>query len=152
MAVNTSRQSVYRTAEEMFERAYFRAQVRHIWGLLVRNPCELKFLDVTMEIEGFSTEEKTVPLDRIRGSTGRPDRFDCQFRPRQRRDKGRWTGIAVAMMREPLALGRVKLIQVGEEYYVTDGHHRISVARALDKFGIDATVTVWDLGDAADGE
>lgn len=147
MAINRARQNAYRAAEDLFERVYFRARLRQFWGRLVGKPCQLKFLDVSMEIDGFSTEEKTVLIDQICGSTGRPDRFDCQFRPLQRRDKGRWTGIAAAMLREPLVLGRVSLIQLGDEYYVTDGHHRVSVARALDKFSVDATVTVWHVGE-----
>jgi len=144
VAMIPSRQSISNAAEMLFERVYFRAWVRQLWGRLVGEPCELQFLDVTMEVQDFSKVEKTVPLDAICGTTGRADRFDCQFRPRQRRDKGRWTSVAIAMMRDPLALGRVSLIQVGADYYVADGHHRVSVARALDKIGIDAVVTIWD--------
>jgi hypothetical protein len=36
------------------------------------------------------------------------------------------------------------LIRVGDEYYVRDGHHRISVSRALGLATIVAEVTVWD--------
>ena len=39
----------------------------------------------------------------------------------------------------------VALIQVGHLYFVRDGHHRISVARALGQETIDAEVTVWDV-------
>jgi hypothetical protein len=38
------------------------------------------------------------------------------------------------------------LIQVGDDYFVRDGHHRISVARAFGREQIDAEVIVWDLG------
>jgi hypothetical protein len=37
----------------------------------------------------------------------------------------------------------VALIQVGDVYFVKDGHHRISVARALGQVEIEAVVTVW---------
>ena len=37
-------------------------------------------------------------------------------------------------------LPSVELIQVGEVYYVSDGHHRVSVARALKYDFIDAVV------------
>jgi len=39
----------------------------------------------------------------------------------------------------------VELIKVGEVYAVRDGHHRISVARALGEDFIDARVTAWEL-------
>jgi hypothetical protein len=39
----------------------------------------------------------------------------------------------------------VVLVQVGDVYFVRDGHHRISVARALGQLDIEAAVTVWHL-------
>jgi hypothetical protein len=37
----------------------------------------------------------------------------------------------------------VQLIQVGGAYYVRDGHHRVSVTRALGQDSIEAEVSVW---------
>ena len=42
-----------------------------------------------------------------------------------------------------IGLPPVELIQIGEVYFVRDGHHRISVAAALGQQEIDAMVTVW---------
>jgi hypothetical protein len=39
----------------------------------------------------------------------------------------------------------VVLVQVGDVYFVRDGHHRISVARALGQLDIEAEVTVWQV-------
>ena len=39
----------------------------------------------------------------------------------------------------------VELIQLGDHYYVRDGHHRISVARALGEEYIDAKVIILEL-------
>ena len=39
----------------------------------------------------------------------------------------------------------VALIQVGDCYFVRDGHHRISVAKALGQKAIDATVEIWQV-------
>jgi hypothetical protein len=39
----------------------------------------------------------------------------------------------------------VELIQIGEVYFVQDGHHRISVARALGQRTIEAQVVVWQV-------
>jgi hypothetical protein len=81
-----------------------------------------------------------VALDAIVGSVGRGRDFDRRFRPRSGRVRGRWEQIAVAMRRgEPLP--PVALKQIGELYFVDDGHHRVSVARALGRAEIDAYVT-----------
>jgi len=37
----------------------------------------------------------------------------------------------------------VELVQVGDVYFVRDGHHRISVARTVGQRDIEAEVTVW---------
>jgi len=39
----------------------------------------------------------------------------------------------------------VELIQVGDVYFVRDGHHRISVARALGQRDVEAEVTLWQV-------
>jgi len=44
-----------------------------------------------------------------------------------------------------VTLPLVDLVQVGDVYFVRDGHHRISVARAFGQESIDAQVTVWEV-------
>jgi len=87
---------------------------------------------------------RAVPLDQIRGSEGRRGDFDADFRPLGGHTKDRWVRIATAWQ-----MGRtmppVDLIQVGDVYFVRDGHHRISVARTLGQKAIDARVTVWQV-------
>jgi hypothetical protein len=46
-------------------------------------------------------------------------------------------------MEQGIWLPPVRLIRVGDDYYVRDGHHRISVSRALCLGTITADVTVW---------
>jgi hypothetical protein len=84
----------------------------------------------------------TVPIEEIQGSEGRSNDFDCDFRPLQDHCKGRWLRVAAAREQDK-ALPPVVLVQVGNVYFVRDGHHRISVARALGQLDIDAEVTVW---------
>ncbi len=135
-----------KVADELFGRALFRAKLRHWWGQISGKPCELLFLgDVPDEKSPYITKiDKTVPLSLIKGTAGRPDRFDCRFRPRQERDRGRWTGLAAAMIQGNTVFPRVELVEVDEIYYVLDGHHRISVASSLGKLFIDATVIQWN--------
>lgn len=86
---------------------------------------------------------KTVSIARIRGSEGRSSDFDREFYPLRPHDAGRWMSVAAAR-EDGVALPPVQLIQVGDAYYVRDGHHRISVARAMGQLEIEAEVTVWD--------
>jgi len=58
--------------------------------------------------------------------------------------RDRW--VSVAMTRSQyIPLPPVNLVQVGDRYFVEDGHHRISVARALGESTIDAEVSIWDV-------
>jgi hypothetical protein len=83
---------------------------------------------------------KVVPLAAIVGTIDRGRDFDRSFRPTSRRVRARWESIAAAMRRGE-AMPPVDLLKVGEIYFVRDGHHRVSVARALGLNDIDAYVT-----------
>ena len=85
---------------------------------------------------------RAVSLREIRGSGGRCGDFDADFYPLESHTKGRWVSIAMAW-RMGRAMPPVELTRVGDVYFVRDGHHRISVARALGQRAIDARVTVW---------
>ncbi|MDX1414937.1 MAG: hypothetical protein R3293_12150 [Candidatus Promineifilaceae bacterium] len=80
-----------------------------------------------------------VALDQIVGSENRTTDFDNMFYPLRAHLQDRWAGIAAAR-RLGIVLPPVELIQVGQEYYVRDGHHRISVARALGQESIEAVI------------
>jgi hypothetical protein len=54
----------------------------------------------------------------------------------------RWLRVAAARDQGKV-LPPVVLVQVGDVYFVRDGHHRISVARALGQLDIEAEATVW---------
>src|SRR6201999_1807153 len=93
---------------------------------------------------GFESERRigfrVVALDTIVGSVDRAREFDRSFRPTSGRVRSRWEHIA-AMMRRGESLPPVDLLRIGEIYFVRDGHHRVSVARALGRTDIDAYVT-----------
>ncbi len=85
-----------------------------------------------------------MPINRIKGSEGRSGDFDRDFNPMHDRMIDRWVSVALAQS-NGVALPAVELIQLGEDYFVRDGHHRISVARAFGEEYIDAKVTVLKL-------
>jgi len=53
--------------------------------------------------------------------------------------RDRWTRIYRAMV-EGGELPPIDVYKVGDNYYVIDGHHRVSVARSLDRELINARV------------
>ncbi|MDT8304743.1 MAG: hypothetical protein RRC07_02305 [Anaerolineae bacterium] len=91
---------------------------------------------------------KLVALNDIRGSESRSNDFDAAFRPLHRRMNQRWVNLASAWLRG-VVFEAVELIQIGSDYFVRDGHHRISVARATGQRYIDAEVTILDVGEHA---
>jgi len=134
------------------DRLYSRARDRGLWGqvgsILTGRSRRLLPLD---EIEATCTVHtcrhagvRTVPISQIRGSGGRSSDFDCDFNPLQDHNKRRWLSIAAAR-RQGKALPPVGLVQVGDVYFVCDGHHRVSVARALGQQDIEAKVMVWQV-------
>ena len=83
---------------------------------------------------------KVVPLDAVVGSVDRSRDYDRGFRPTSGRSRGRWEQIAAAARRGE-SFPPIDVLRVGELYFVRDGHHRVSVARALGRADIDAYVT-----------
>jgi hypothetical protein len=87
---------------------------------------------------------QAVPVEQIRGSENQRGLFDDAFHPLQPRPADRWLGVATTWL-QGVVLPPVELIRLGDSYFVRDGHHRISVVRALGIKEIDAVVTVWDV-------
>jgi hypothetical protein len=85
-----------------------------------------------------------VPLEKIVGSEGHYRDFDRAFFPRQSRTRARWVSIDKAH-REQVPLPPVELIKIGDMYFVRDGNHRVSVARAHRQVYIDAYVVEIDV-------
>jgi hypothetical protein len=87
-----------------------------------------------------SIGEKVIPLDAIVGTVDRRhDDFDRSFRPSPS-TRGRWERIAEARKRGE-AMPPIDVFQIGDLYFVQDGHHRVSVARAMGDKDINANVT-----------
>jgi hypothetical protein len=83
---------------------------------------------------------RTVALDSIVGTVDRSREFDREFRPTSGRVRGRWERIAVAQRRGE-AMPPINVFRIGDMHFVEDGHHRVSVARAMGRKEIDAQVT-----------
>jgi hypothetical protein len=66
--------------------------------------------------------------------------FDRRFRPTSNRVRERWERLALAQRRGE-SIPPIDVYQVGELYFVVDGHHRVSIALAMGQKVIDAYVT-----------
>lgn len=130
-------------AEADFYRAKTKAFTSHLFGLLKPTLTDLmpfeeakKLIRPTSEIyRGVSA----IPLDKIVGSEGRYRDFNRFFFPKREHLKARWTGIDELQYRDVI-LPPVVLYEMGGIYFVRDGNHRVSVAKAKKQAFIDAEV------------
>jgi hypothetical protein len=132
----------------LFALARKRAERGRIWFALTgRSQCLYSLSQIrdvcTIESEGDGGI-RTVPISEIGGSEGRSRYFDRNFDPLYDQARGRWLSIAKARQ-QGRRLPPVVLVQVGDVYFVKDGHHRISVAKALGQRYVEAKVTVWQV-------
>ena len=84
---------------------------------------------------------EAIPLESIVG-TAEPTKarlFDRRFRAPES-SRLRWERLWMAT-RRGAPLPPISVFRVGDEHFVDDGHHRVSVANALGRVAIDAEVT-----------
>ncbi len=131
-------------AHSKFDHAKRQAMVESLVALLRgRSDDLLSFDDVQRKLGLHITREhglQQAPLDQIVGSAGKFRDFTRSFWPRNERLRERWKWIYVAA-HDFHGLPPVELYQVGEVFFVKDGNHRVSVARALGSKTIEAYVT-----------
>jgi ParB-like nuclease domain len=81
-----------------------------------------------------------IPLEAIVGTADATTDFDADFRPTTNRISARWQRVALAHRRgHPLP--PITAIEHPDGYYIVDGRHRVSVARALGQTDIEAWVS-----------
>src|SRR3712207_3367781 len=85
---------------------------------------------------------RTVEVSRIVGSLGKHEQFDQNFMPLSRANPQKWKRIDRAF-RLGQELPPVSLLELGGDYFVNDGNHRVSVARFHGVEWIDAEVTEY---------
>ncbi|MDR1585923.1 MAG: transcriptional regulator [Treponema sp.] len=82
----------------------------------------------------------TVPIKLIIGSEGRYRDFNKYFLPRSEHLRTRWERVDEARIMD-ITLPPIQLYEIGGVYFVRDGNHRVSVARAQGVEFIDAEIT-----------
>jgi hypothetical protein len=87
---------------------------------------------------------RAVDLDRIVGTVRKPSQNTADFLPlphlRGQNWQARWQRITRAVDRLAM-LPPIELVQVGDDYYVVDGHNRVAAARRAGAVEIDADIT-----------
>jgi uncharacterized ParB-like nuclease family protein len=94
-------------------------------------------LKLSEPIDGVTLEE--IPLEKIVGSVGRYRDFNRAFLPRAQIDPQRWMRID-RLRRRHTDLPPIDVFKIGDCYFVRDGNHRVSVARARNDKTIRARV------------
>lgn len=142
------------SAGEEFYHLHSQALRRKVWAALTGHRHNLLSLhEIARQTKAQPRSHaglQLVPIAKIRGSEGRCDDFDADFRPLKDHNKERWVSVALARSRG-VALPPVELVQVNEVYFVRDGHHRISVAKLAGQLEIEAEVRVWHGVEVATG-
>ncbi len=130
-------------AQADFNAARAKAMFREILALLTGRHNELLAFDQVaskLRVGGpIYRGVKTVRLDQIVGSVNRYQDFDRAFLPTQAFTADRWRRVSRAWY-DDISLPPILLYQVGDIYFVVDGHHRVSVARDQGQEFIDAEV------------
>lgn len=131
------RSATEQSAVQMFEHALSEGGWWRLMRKLRRQPTELLIFQQLRECLNWQGQVgrgiHTVELNQVVGTMRMSNEFDAMFHPANRTSKFRWISVATAWLKD-IPLPPIELIKVGDNYFVEDGNHRISVARAL---GVD---------------
>jgi nucleotide-binding universal stress UspA family protein len=127
-----------------FRRARRKAERERLAALLRGKSADLlAFEEVRRLLKGKTGQYlglKDIPLDAIVGSVGRYNDFTRSFLPLQDETEQRWARVQIQADKLQ-GLPPIEVYQIGDAYFVRDGHHRVSVARQLGATYIQARVT-----------
>jgi hypothetical protein len=143
--MNLNEQLLNEQVDLDFTRARRRAGLRAIGARIRREHTPnrlLSFDDVRRDLGANNRlyrGTKVVEVNEIVGSVGRWRDFDRSFLPARASVGERWKRIDRAFQRGE-DLPPVELFEIGDAYFVVDGHHRVSVARYHDVPTVEAAV------------
>lgn len=142
-----SNQYASHLANEEFNRAKNRAKIQGLMKTLSwKNNDLLSWYEVTSIIKPKSETYvgmRTIPVDKIIGSEGRYRDFSAAFLPKREMLRHRWVSVDEALHSDVI-LPPISVYSLGGWYFVRDGNHRVSVAKAMGQDFIDAEVVELD--------
>ncbi len=136
----------YIRSESEFNRAKVKGFLEMMLGLITgHNMHLLSFDEVAKKLnltQSIYLGIQDIPIKNIVGSTGRYEDFTRHFLPRggNERDKERWRNI-FTLAETGKGFPPIDVYKIDQVYFVKDGNHRVSVARALGWETIQAHVT-----------
>lgn len=142
--------NLFNRAQHIYEKSRNRAYITQLVSILSGRKASLP--SIAERLAGTSIRARrdlgirTIPLASIVGSENRSNDFDRGFRPMRQNMRARWVGIAVALD-EGQPMPAIDVVQIGDRYFVRDGHHRVSVGRAIGQLDIEAHVTLLVLAE-----
>jgi hypothetical protein len=127
-----------------FDRARRRSAYARLARILGQDaPRDLLPLDQAVErLRPFARRYlgiRPIPVSQVVGTEGRGGDFDRDFAPRRPGVRDRWRRVEQAF--PDAAFPPIVVYQLGDAYFVIDGHHRVAVARQQGVETIDAEVT-----------
>jgi nucleotide-binding universal stress UspA family protein len=138
----------YTSALNDFHSARQKANMEEVMAFLTGRSINLLPYDEVRTMlranESGSNLLEDIPIDAIIGSVGRYLDFTRDFLPRKDEDQARWTNLKMAV-EELSGLPPIEVYQVGEAYFIRDGHHRVSIAKHNNATHIQAYVTKVNL-------
>ncbi len=135
--------AIVNQTEEDFSRARNKALFNEIQHFL--SPTETQLLSFTDIKKWLKPKNEVyigmreIPVDHIVGSEGRYHDFDNHFFPKNLHLKNRWKSIDAARLTDVI-LHPIKLYEIGDLYFESEGNHRVTVARSQGMTDIDAEV------------
>jgi len=121
-------------AELEFEERRRQSQRLDVAATLMRRPRTAPALTAMTDAAGIASLQdrgvRDVPVARITGTEAPAPEFDASFLPRSRHLQQRWVELH-RLMEAGVELPPIDVYQLGDAYFVRDGHSRVSVARNL---------------------
>jgi hypothetical protein len=142
LALTTNQPDLQQRALRLYRNVQLAGKLRRAWAKLLGRTNSLRTLSGRQRDNGRYQGIMAVPIAEIVGSEGRAVDFDADFVPLGEHTRDRWVRVAIGRV-FGCSLPPVQLIRTADGYYVSDGHHRISVARALGEDFIEAEVVSW---------
>jgi hypothetical protein len=129
---------------QRFDGAATRAFWEIMIGRLRGKPAELLSFDDVREClrlwQELDRGLQNISINKIVGSVGRFQDFTSSFLPKSTVNRERWSRVFAETAGE-MGLPPIEVYQVGDEYFVRDGNHRVSVAHDMGFKTIEAYVT-----------
>ena len=129
--------------EEDFSKAHNKAFFNEIQHFLSPEEARLLSLNDVKQLIKPKNETyigmQTIAVDKVVGSEGRYNDFDNRFFPKNTHLRNRWQHVDEAAINS-VVLPPIKVYELAGLYFVRDGNHRVSVAKARGTEFIDAEV------------